>query len=215
VNSALPVTFIDGSSSSPNNLIDISATSSNMVNIHLNHVGAKIVISKSNSDEYLNVMIKFDADLSVEQQNLIVKAITSNSLCKNGCPSRERVEIKSLLEAIGFDTKAAQIDELKSAAVASNATSDPCEGLIGYYRLSCLYDVKMKGITVEDANIHRMIQAHDDMSVVKRSFIESWQSDDINSANRISKGSHCKSSLFMIIIILVSSTNMIMFTHER
>lgn len=171
--------------------------------MYINHIGVRIHVSQSSESAYLNVVIKFDSKLSSNEREQVMSAISANSLCRGGCPSRERIEIRTLLEAIGLDVEAAAFDQL-SSEVQSNSTSDLCSGLYGYYRLSCLYDVKMKGITREDIAVHRLVQEHDDTAVVKRSFVQSLRSDkgfDVNS----NQSSRCKAhlSLMLLTVILV------------
>ncbi|KAI1292233.1 Repulsive guidance molecule B [Halotydeus destructor] len=174
--SVLSHTFTDGLTSSYNNLVYIEAVSQDVVAIKLSHIGVNIIISQSKDSDFLNVIVKFDDSLDGKLQKQIIAAITDRSLCKSGCPPKERVQVMSLLEAIGLNLDEAINDELNSSK--SNSTSaDPCFGLYGYYRISCLYDVKMKGISGEDAGLHRLVQSHDDASVVKRSFVDSFHSD--------------------------------------
>lgn len=153
-----------------------------MVVILLKHLGVRVLVSQSQDGSNLNVIVKFSEKLSGEQRQQIMSSISANSLCKRGCPKRERIEVTSLLEAIGMDIEGAALDEL-SSELSSNSTSDPCAGLYGYYRVSCLYDVKMKGIAKEDVNVHKLMQTHDDASVVKRSFVESLRADRLASSS--------------------------------
>lgn len=144
------------------------------------------------------MVIKFDNKLSTDERDKVMAAISANSLCKRGCPSRERIEIKSLLEAIGSDVQASTLDDL--SAGVSNSSGDPCAGLYGYYRLSCLYDVKMKGITREDIAVYKFVQEHDDRAVVKRSFVQSLRGDrSLDSHSNLS----CKCKIDLLIILTV------------
>jgi hypothetical protein len=198
----LPITFIDGSTSSTNNLVQIVSSSPNLITLYVNHIGVRIHVSQSAESAYLNVVIKFDDTLSADERGQVVGAISAKSLCRAGCPSRERIEIKSLLQAIGMDVQSTNLNEL-SPELTSNSTSDPCAGMYGYYRLSCLYDVKMKGITHKDILVRKLMQEQDDTTVVKRSFVQSLKSDSFTANSSHMNKSFSDLCLLCLIIVTV------------
>lgn len=91
--------FTDGSMFNYNNLTFISLSSQNKVaTIHLDHIGVRIYISQFPHTKFLNVVIKFRTATSTVNQNLVLNAISSISLCKAGCHPRELVDIQRELE---------------------------------------------------------------------------------------------------------------------
>jgi len=222
------VTFINGISSTANNLIRISASSNNnVVTIHLDHIGVRVYIGQFSSSNYLNVIIKFRSATSAVSQQRVLNSIRDNSLCKNGCSKRERIDIRNILTATGVNIESVTPKETNyfeefedtRAILANDATSqdkassdDPCKGLYGYYRISCLYDVAIKG--VKDANnACRFAQTFDEM----RSFHTAsnmMTSEDVNDiSNRVetlylnsyasSRHLHLTSSLFATLLCCI------------
>ncbi|CAG2107711.1 unnamed protein product [Medioppia subpectinata] len=164
-------TFIDGSTSNSNNLIRITQSSNNnVITIHLDHIGVRVYIGQFERSAHLNVVIKFRSATSTVKQQLVLNSISSNSLCKMGCPKRELIDIQNILSATGVDVNGA--NGANSASQTDNSVTDyksdsgvtegedsdddavvdeedvredPCHDLHGYYRISCLYDVTIKG----------------------------------------------------------------------
>lgn len=99
-------TFIDGSTYNANKLIRITQSSNNnVITVHLDHIGVRVYIGQFESS-YLNVVIKFRSATSTVKQQLVLKSIGDNSLCKSGCPKREQIDIQNVLKATGVDISA-------------------------------------------------------------------------------------------------------------
>ena len=182
----LPVSFIDGSINTPNNMVRIMKTVSDNghhgngghddeVCIEMRHINVHVCINQfigrslsasgksslgvrsasgqifdhghslngrhSGQSNYLNVQIKFNP-MSKSDNDAITASISESSLCKSGCPLRERIDIESILDAAGFnilDTfhfdKDANTDaDNNFAANMSIPISEvkECHGLYGY-----------------------------------------------------------------------------------
>ncbi|CAG2163034.1 unnamed protein product [Oppiella nova] len=185
-------TFIDGSTSNANNLIRITQSSNNnVITIHLDHIGVRVYIGQFERSAHLNVVIKFRSATSTVKQQLVLNSISANSLCKTGCPKRELIDIHNILSATGVDMSAT--NSANSASQADNtvtdyksdadsgatdddsgedaavdeedAREDPCHDLHGYYRMSCLYDVTIKGVK-DVNNANRFAQSFDEMKFI-------------------------------------------------
>lgn len=257
---SLPSTFTNGQRASMDEHLKITkidqATSTTVVTIHLNHVGARIYIGHSLNSNYLSVIIKF-ATASTEMQKKHLAAMSDYSICKSGCPAREQIEVKEILTAASIDYEwASYVDPHKSqqdiaretaiiaaggsllkidasesesdeqgpqqAVISQSNTvidTDPCQGLYGYYRVSCLYDVTIKGL--KDANnACRFAQSFDHIEAIRMSLEKKkkQQEDSLDSslmANdrrsaRESNSSHQVSSANAVtvrhLIILITST---------
>ncbi len=223
-------TFIDGSTSNSNNLIRITTSSNdNVITIHLDHIGVRVYIGQFQSSNYLNVVIKFRSATSTVKQQLVLNSISSNSLCKIGCPNRESIDIKHILKATGVDIDLTNIEtdnnnndltDYKSdpSVIDSNDESvldqeeveeDPCSKLYGYYRISCLYDMKIKGLK-EVNNACRFAQSFDDMKFVYNSILNNVNTNDnLNDDNYVKISAKSSSNLtfnhslniFLVIVI--------------
>ena len=221
-------TFIDGSTSNSNNLIRITQSSNNnVITIHLDHIGVRIYIGQFESS-YLNVVIKFRSATSTVKQQLVLKSISDNSLCKTGCPKREKIDIQSILKATGIDISANSDDsaqhtdnsdsEFKSdssvidnneetdAADEQSESGDPCHELNGYYRISCLYDKTIKGVKhVNNAN--RFAQSFDEKKFIDNSiYVNSVPNSESNIKTNSSFAltpNHCLNYILLFVISLI------------
>ena len=121
----------------------------------------------------------------------MLNSISSNSLCKIGCSQRERVDIKSILlqNGVNYDTVTPsvvnqELDEYTRVVLSSGSQSngnkqsdEPCKGLYGYYRISCLYEVAIKGLK-DSHNAARFAQSFDEMKIV--TFNSTFDQNNIN-----------------------------------
>jgi len=222
-------TFIDGSTSNSNNLIRITQSSNNnVITIHLDHIGVRVYIGQFESS-YLNVVIKFRSATSTVKQQLVLNSISSNSLCKMGCPKREQIDIENIVKATGIQMSAnsqnsaqnsdnSVVSDFKSDSTVIDAnedpdedqseTGDPCHDLWGYYRISCLYDQTIKGVKhVNNAN--RFAQSFDDKkfpdSILPNhvnNVPNSYDSTQSSSPNLSSN--HCINILMFFVISLIN-----------
>lgn len=149
----------------------------------------------------------------------MLNSLSANSLCKVGCPKREKIDIKNILAATGInqdfinpkvDSNVKEFTDTQSSFIPSAALpdqqneDDPCHGLYGYYRISCLYDVTIKGFK-DVNNACRFAQSFDEL---KFAGIEDDSKDDDTLVNKLNGSSCCpsslKSSAFIIILVIVS-----------
>jgi hypothetical protein len=223
-------TFIDGSTSNSNNLIRITQSSNNnVITIHLDHIGVRVYIGQFES-QYLNVVIKFRSATSTVKQQLVLNSISSNSLCKMGCPKREQIDIENILKATGVDINAntensAQnsdnyVNELKSDSSVMDTndeptddqldSSEPCHDLWGYFRISCLYDQTIKGVKhVNNAN--RFAQSFDEKKFIQNSIdsnVNSVTNNDyslrVTNSSPTLSSNHCLNIILFFVISLIN-----------
>lgn len=229
MSSSPSATFIDGSTSNSNNLIRITTSSNNnVITIHLDHIGVRVYIGQFESSHYLNVVIKFRSATSTVKQQLVLNSISSNSLCKVGCPNRELIDIKNILTATGVNIDSEIVDNTDSNNDVNDYKSDrtvidtnddsvvdqeelgeePCSELYGYYRISCLYDVRIKGVK-DVNNAGRFAQSFDDMKFVHNSILNNVNSVDQNNVKIIAKSSSdttFKHTINIFLVIVISLT---------
>ncbi|XP_054166369.1 uncharacterized protein LOC128963867 [Oppia nitens] len=114
-------TFLDGSTANQNNLVRITQSSNNnVVTIHLDHIGVRVYIGQFENSSHLNVVIKFRSATSTVKQQLVLNSISSNSLCKTGCPKRELIDIRNILSSAGFDLSDNNVVDVRQSAKSSD-----------------------------------------------------------------------------------------------
>ena len=162
---------------------------------------------------YLNVMIKFKP-MPKSDGYAIVASISDSSLCKVGCPTRERIDIESILDAAGYNLlDSLHLDtenNLGMANVSMPTSSVPeCEGLYGYYLLSCLFDVKMKGLTSSD--VHKSSQAKDDAdhALIHKCYLQSRKASITSSSFSV----HSSKIVLVSIMAIVSISSVFLFLN--
>ena len=152
--------------------------------IDMKHVGAQVCISQLSdfstlstslpkstdtpSLNSLNVVVKFVQKLTQAEQNLIMGSISHHSLCRSGCPKREMIDINSILSHAGYN-------EYVYGSLNVTEDIEECSGLYGYYFLTCLFNVKIKGSNEQEISLLQFLQNEmDDVSLLKRSHASEW-----------------------------------------
>jgi hypothetical protein len=161
---SLPITFIDGSSSTRNSMVKVTARSDNEVCIQMDHIGVQVCVYHTDPSSFLNVIVKFKKMMTGEERRAMISVMEERSLCTHGCPSRERIDIQTILDKVGV---LPQSEVFINNRIMNH--SEECDSLQGYYYVACLFDVKMKGATREEVSVHKFMQEMDDISIVKRS----------------------------------------------
>lgn len=160
----------------------------------MDHIGARVYIGRSPNSSFLSLVIKFGT-ASADKQAAHLESIARHSLCTSACPSREQIDVREILSATGINVSlASEVDPDMTNQDLQNETyhiiqrptsqlpEDPCEGTYGYYRLACLYDVRIKGLVAAD-NAVRFAQSFDHIDAIRRSsftpppFSAHYQSD--------------------------------------
>ena len=185
----LPTTFTDGTTATSNSLVKITARSGGHVCVQMDHVMAQVCVYRVPFTSYLNVIVKFKRQMNSEEREAMIDAMDPATLCTGGCPEREAIRVEEVLDAIGVDVQDSGVDE--------------CEGLFGYYFVFCLFDVKMKGIRMNETFVHRLAQDMDDILVVKRSFARSHVGSLLQSNSGSRQGQQPR-SLDQLLTLLVT-----------
>jgi len=183
----LPITFIDGTTSTLNGLVKVTPRSEDVVCIQVDHVRVQICVSRFTSSsittgssapsQFLNVIVKFKKMMSSEERDLMISAMDAESLCSRGCPAQEEINIESILQAVGINPLSLVSNgwwnhhgNISTPSSNNSEIPEECKDLLGYYLLSCLFDVTMKGVGKGSIEAHRFAQGMDDLLIVKRSY---------------------------------------------
>lgn len=123
--------FTDGTKKSDNGFVYLDVSyKKQVVTVGLRHLGVYISTGYFPKTKILNLSVKFIPYMDNTQQKMPNRHATIGlsplSLCKFGCPSREY----HLEEDLEFE---------------GDTLENPCNKLISYYRLSCLYDTLLFG----------------------------------------------------------------------
>jgi len=148
-----------------------------------------VIIGQSRSLNSLNVVIKLKSDLSPSQRQQVLNSLSANSLCRDGCPNKQKIGLVDLLEAAGVDTRPPGVEapehKKRSRSGSGGDSSDSCSDLLGYYRFSCLF-LKLMGLKEPDEG-SRFAQSYDNPRTVNASlaFLESREpvSKAVNSSS--------------------------------
>ena len=205
---SLPIEFIDGSSSTRNSMVKVTARSDNEVCIQMDHIGVQVCVYHTDSSSFLNVIIKFKKMMSGEERRSMIEVMEQRSLCTQGCPTRERIDIQTILDKVGVLPQPQLLYNYKQVTNRSQAgIQEECFGLQGYYYLACLFDVKMKGSTKDQINAHRFMQEMDDISIVKRSLsLKTLMSltSESSSAKSVINQLHIDNFYHLLLVIMIS-----------
>ncbi|RWS29840.1 Repulsive guidance molecule A-like protein [Leptotrombidium deliense] len=186
---SLPSTFTDGSSSTSNNLVRIVPSSLNVVTLHLEHIGVEIHIGDFSDHSYLSVVVKLNS-VAAEKQQHFMSALNNYSLCKNGCPLHEQIDINTPLKK--------NVTSALTSVQKNMKANDPCRGLFRYYRSACLYDVTIKGM-IDSDNSCRFGQSFDYFRIIEnKMYLETVEKQYVTTNYA------CKVGTWQLIVNLVT-----------